>query len=179
MDYFLVFGERGVTYVVDENLIITRNDGVEINLVSRGATCGFQQGWTVNKKKFSKYYQVGNMYAKRFIPNPKNYKYVCLKDRDLPPSAKNLMWANIRNRRNNLELTKERIASMTKKATLQKEAYKIALAKVEKEKADEISRSEARSSLGNFFLKQEDNILTKKKKKPKLDHNFKIIRELV
>tara|TARA_R110002126_G_scaffold5579_3_gene29483 strand:- start:1623 stop:2162 length:540 start_codon:yes stop_codon:yes gene_type:complete len=177
MDYFLIKGLFGVQYVVGRDMSVTRNDGLKMTIDNRGATGGFQQAWSVNKKKNSQYFQLGNLYAQHFIPNPDGLKYVKLIDVTKPLSEGNVMWSDKRSRRTPVEILEAKRNRGGDIAGEVKNKCELEVIK-EVEAPKDAVKAIPHNPLSKFFLKKENCPFSSAKKKtaPKLDHNFQPIK---
>jgi hypothetical protein len=123
------------------------------------------------KKKNTKFYMVGKLYAEHFIPNPMKYKYVSLQNKEAGAIRGNLIWVKGINRRTSSEITKDNIEKFHAARAESKKVKKITLPKLMDPK-DSIIKP-----LDKYFLRKEDHDLAilHDNAKPLLDHNFRPI----
>ena len=170
-DSFIVLGEHGVKYTIHKNLSVIREDGHRVKMIRKGTAYGIQQGWTINKKKSSKFHPLNYLYADHFVPNPDNLRYPDLIDHERGVVEGNIKWVAKRERREPIKFT---LLDVERERELEKE-------KVVKErkrvKTLHIPTESIIKPLDKYFLRKEDHDLAilHDKPKPRLDANFKRI----
>lgn len=157
MRYFLLEGLKGFSYVVGEDLSVTRNDGREVTLSRVGRCIWFQQVYISGEERSYKYFSLLLQMATEFLPNPENFKYVSFINPNGKLELSNLMWVKSgRRRRTNEEIKKEEDKAEARR--LRREAasrlkIKKEAAKLEKEAA-KLEKASKNEELKEFKVKK-------------------------